>query len=425
MKKLLAITLTLAIILSLMSVSTLTASADTLTEGDYEYELIDDGGEVKITKYIGEGGDVTIPPTIAGKPVTNIGDYVFLACSALTSITLPNSVTEIGYEAFYWCTALTSVTIPNSVTSIGDYAFSGCTSLTSVTTPDSVTSIGDVAFGDCYSLTNIAIPDSVTSVGFWAFVDTAWYDNQPDGLVYVGKAAYEYKGECPEQYVIMEGTVSISEQAFADCALLTSITIPNSVTNIRELAFSGCEALTSITVKDGNPVYHSTNNCLIETESKALIAGCKASVIPTDGSVTSVGNYAFCGCTSLTSITIPDSVTTIELHAFYDCKNLETVYYNGTPDDRSKMEIDNEYNGNDALLNATWVYGNAGGNGDATGDGSVDMKDVLQVRKFIAGLSGVTVDKSAADVDGDGELTMKDVLMIRKFIAGLIDKLGK
>lgn len=99
------------------------------------------------------------------------------------------------------------------------------------------------------------------------------------------------------------------------------------VTSIGGGAFSGCSGLESVTVQEGNTVYHSAGNCLIETASKELIAGCKNSVIPTDGSVTSIGGYAFYDCNSLTSITIPNSVTSIESDAFFGCSSLTSVVF--------------------------------------------------------------------------------------------------
>ncbi len=136
---------------------------------DYTYET--NNGAIAITKYIGPGGEVTIPRTITGLPVTSIGNDAFADCTSLTNITIPTSVTYIGDSAFYYCTNLTGVTIPDSVTSIGDDAFTRCTSLTSVTIGNGVTSIGDAAFFYCTSLTGAYFKgDAPSSVGDSIFI---------------------------------------------------------------------------------------------------------------------------------------------------------------------------------------------------------------------------------------------------------------
>ena len=209
---------------------------------------------------------VTIPNS-----VISIGWYAFVGCTGLTSVTIPNSVTTIGYDAFSGCTGLTSVTIPNSVTTIGGSAFRDCTGLTSVTIPNSVTSIGESAFYGCTALTSVTIPNSVTSIGRFAFEGTPWYNNQPDGVVYIGKMAYKFKGEMASGTAIniKEGTVSICPSAFEGCTALTSVTIPKSVTTIGYDTFRGCTGLTSVTIPN---------------------------------SVTSIGGSAFSGCTGLKKI---------------------------------------------------------------------------------------------------------------------------
>ena len=229
-------------------------------------------------------GPVTIPVSIRDNSmefnVTGVGEDAFYGCDGLTSVTIPNSVTSIEYGAFQNCRGLTSVTIPNSVTSIGMYTFSDCTGLTSVTIPNSVTKIGYGAFGGCSSLTSVTIPNSVTS---------------------------------------------IRAEAFAGCSSLTGIAIPNSVTSIENSAFAVCPNLTSIVVEKENTVYDSRNNCnaIIETATNTLIAGCQNTIIP--GNITGIGDYAFYGCTGLTSITIPDSVTSIGEYAFCGCDGLTTI----------------------------------------------------------------------------------------------------
>ena len=182
-----------------------------------------------------------------------------------------------------------SVVIPSSVTyeeqtynvtSIGDEAFWACRDLTSITIPNSVTSIGWHAFENCSGLTSIITPNSVTSIGGYAF---------------------------------------------QGCSSLTSVIIGNSVTSIEYYVFSGCTSLTSIKVESGNRKFDSRDDCnaIIETACNSLVVGCKSTVIP--NSVTSIGYYAFSGCTSLTSITIPNSVTNIGRYAFQGCSGLTSV----------------------------------------------------------------------------------------------------
>ena len=275
-----------------------------------------------------------------GNSVTSIGNNAFTGCTGLTSITIPNSVTRIGDYAFYNCTGLTSVTIPNSVTSIGGSAFYGCTGLTSITIPNSVTSIGSSAFSGCSSLESITIP----FVGAKAGVTSSDTYQYPFGYIfgtysYTGGVAtnQDYYGSSTSsttnttyyipsslKFVTVTGG-NILYGAFSRCTGLTSVTIGNSVTRIGSSAFSGCTGLTSIIVAEGNSKYHSDGNCLIETATKTLILGCKTSVIPTDGSVTSIGSYAFEDCRGLTSITIPDSVTSIGSAAFWYCTGLASV----------------------------------------------------------------------------------------------------
>ena len=137
----------------------------------------------------GEITSVSLPDGL-----TSIKEYAFDACSSLSSVTIPNSVTTIRGWAFQSCSSLTSVTIGNSVTSIGTSAFSDCSSLTSVTIGNSVTSIGYQAFSDCSALTSITIPNSVTSIDSEAFHNTPWYNNLPDGIVYINNVLYKYKG---------------------------------------------------------------------------------------------------------------------------------------------------------------------------------------------------------------------------------------
>ena len=413
----------------------------------------DIGGSYSVTGYEGTGGEVVIPETHNGLPVTSIGDYAFEDCASLTSITIPDSVTSIGGRVFYGCKSLESMTIPfvgatkegtgythfgyifgawsysdncdyvptslkeviiTGGTSIGYRAFEDCTSLTSVTIPDSVTSIGDYAFLDCTSLTSIAIPDSVTNIGEWAFgyctsleaVHIAdivkWlaidFGNSYANPLVNGVALY-LDGEPVTDFVIPNSVTSIGRYAFEGCTSLTSITIPDSVTSIGGAAFRGCSSLTSITIPNsvtsiggsafsgcsslesmtipfvgaeadktaedtyqypfgyifgtssytgGTAVkqYYYGSSISSTTSATYYIPSSLRSVTVTGGnipygafyncstltsvtignSVTTIGEDALYNCTSLTSVTIPDSVTSVGDYAFYNCNSLAAVY---------------------------------------------------------------------------------------------------
>ena len=293
-----------------------------------------------------------------GDGVTTIGNYAFRDCASLTSVTIPNSVTSIGDYAFYYCTGLTSITIGDGVSTIGGYAFS-CSGLTSIVVsgdnpvydsrnncnaiietasntliagckntviPNNVTSIGSSAFAQCSGLTSITIPDSVTSIGSSAFSSCTSLTSITigDGVTTIGNYAFR---DCASltSVTIPNSVTSIGDYAFYYCTGLTSITIPDSVTSIGSNAFCDCSGLTSIVVSGGNTIYDSRNNCnaIIKTASNTLIRGCKNTVIPNN--VTSIRDYAFKGCSGLTSITIPDSVISIGYSAFSDCTSLTSI----------------------------------------------------------------------------------------------------
>ena len=186
--------------------------------------------------------------TVIPNEITSIGNSAFSGCSGLTNVVLPEGVTEISRDAFSNCNGLTSVTIPNSITSIGVYAFGSCTNLTSLIIPNSVTTIDQLAFINCENLASIEFPSSELIIDYRAFDNTAWYNNQEDGLVYAGNVAYKYKGEMPENtsITIKDGTVSIAWGAFMNCKGLTTVTIPSSVTSIFGNAFNYCNGLTDV-----------------------------------------------------------------------------------------------------------------------------------------------------------------------------------
>jgi len=248
-------------------------------------------------------------------------------------------------------------------------------------------------------------------------------------LVYAGMVAYRYKGTMPSgtNMTLREGTLGIAICAFMECTGLTSIVIPNSVTEVGILAFMDCPDLTSIVVESGNPRYDSRNNCnaIIETASNTLIAGCKNTIIP--NSVTEIGYGAFQDCTGLTSIVIPNSVTEINDFAFYECTGLTDVYcyiadLSRVSTGYNRFELDNgDYSGRtlhvlqgtaDAYrANKNWYpyFGQIVEDifmGDVNGDLEVNIADVNAAIDIILDGSGSSI---AADVNGDGEINIADV----------------
>ena len=145
------------------------AAKDAANEQLFDFEFILNNTAVVVISYKGTAADVTIPSRYQGKPVTVIDHVAFYNNSAVTSVTIPDSVTAIPDYAFGFCSQLTNISIPNSVTFIGFSAFNSCTSLKSITLPSSLSTIQSYAFYNCGNLKTIRIPVSVTSIGNYAF----------------------------------------------------------------------------------------------------------------------------------------------------------------------------------------------------------------------------------------------------------------
>ena len=340
--------------------------------------------------------DQEIKDLVIPNNVTSIGDYAFSGCSSLTSVTIPNSVTSIGHAAFWRCTSLTSpiynahcfaymptsysgaytipvgieqiagaaffncesltsVTIGNSVTSIGNSAFQTCSSLTSVTIGNSVTSIGRLAFAACSSLTSITIPNSVTSIGEVAFAACSSLTSIiiPNSVTKVGGGIF-YGCSLLESIVLSENITSLpywqdnrSYYGFFDhCKSLTSITIPESVTSIGSYAFRGCSSLTKTNYTGDiagwcNIEFGSSDANPIHLSHNFYINDQEIEDLVVPNSVTSIRPRTFSNCSSFTSVTIPNSVTSIGYDAFNNCEKLGTLVLG----DKVKNIGDEAFNG--------------------------------------------------------------------------------
>jgi len=366
------------LLLAVLCIS-LPTKAQAATVDDLTYEITN--GEVTITDCDeNASGELIIPDTIEGYPVTSIKAYAFFFCNKLNSVKIPISVSDIGSCAFGSCSNLTSIevkqnnayyssdnrgvlfdkkkttliqapsgisgeyVIPNSVTRIEERAFYSCDNLTSIRVDKNnayYSSDNRGVLFDKKKTTLIQapgaisgqyiIPDSVTSIGNYAFALCS-------NLVSV---------------TIPDSVINIGTDAFADCDSMTSVTIPNSVTNIAFRAFAACSDLTGIWVEENNAYYSSDENGLLFNKEQTTLIQAPCALpdsysIPY--SVTSIGAFAFYNCFKLDSVTIPNSVTKIGDRAFVACYDLDDVYYSGTQKQWKQINIESN---NDSLLNAT------------------------------------------------------------------------
>ena len=309
-------------------------------DGDYTYTVT--AGKAQITKYTGSGRVVTIPSTLAGFPLTSIGNNAFYKCRGLTSISIPQGVTSIGINAFYNCTSLTTLSLPQGVTSIGDYAFSDCAGLTTLSLPQGVTSIGKGALSGCTGLTTIDLPQGITSISDEAFFNCTNLTtvSLPQGVASIGKGAFSGCSGLTALSLPQEVT-SIGDEAFCDCTGLSTLNIPQGVTSIAWKAFFNCTGLTTINLPQGVTSIgdEAFCNCAglttlglpqgVTNIGESAFRGCTSlNTFSLPQEITSIGDCAFSGCTGLTTISIPQGVTTIGGWAFDGCIGLTTIDFN-------------------------------------------------------------------------------------------------
>jgi len=301
--------------------------------------------------------------------VTSIGNGAFYICRSLTEVTIPNSVKSIGNLAFDGCSGLRSVTISNSLTAIGIKVFNGCSSLTSVTIPQSVTSIGNYAFDGCTDLKEVYILNSTPpsadrssfdeqnyknatlyvpeeayetydnmTVGPWKYflklksieTPTFYFDyddnNMTATITGVNKDKLSSELVIPQTITYLGKTytvVAIGEEAFKDCSGLTSVTIPNSITAIGYGAFWSCSSLTKVNISDVeawcNIKFNNTYSNPLSYAHHLYLNGEEVTNLVLPNNVTSIGDYAFYGCSGLTLVHIPYGVTVIGSYAFSNC----------------------------------------------------------------------------------------------------------
>ena len=340
-KRLLSILLAAALLIGLVPTLLLPAAAAGYTSGDFTYKLNDDGSAI-ITRYSGSAAALTIPSSLDGHTVKQIGSYAFEKNTTLTSVSIPETVTELGYLAFTGCTSLTAVTIPSGLTSagpLGNGAFSGCSALTTVQFGSGLTSIPGALF-EGTGLKTITLPESVTSIGPWAFANCAKLEQVhfPANLTSIGLSAFE---NCTALTAVTlpKRLTELGSAVFENCSALKSVWIPKSLTN-NGLGdgFKGCTALTDITFEtgitkiadrqfDGSPIKSITIPGTVTTVGMGAFSDCaNLTAIDLPSSVTEIDGYAFENCTALTAVTLPKHLRRLGTEAFLGCTALKSVF---------------------------------------------------------------------------------------------------
>lgn len=321
--------------------------------------------------------EISLPSTLK-----SIQQSAFSKCPNLKTVHFSEGLENIGIFSFRSCTALTEVTFPKSLKRISMTAFSDCTALQSVTMQEGITSIGSSAFGGCTALSDIVVPDTVTEIGYNVFEDTAWYAAQPDGMVYIGKVAYQYKGNMPENTTVTlrSGTLGIASDCFSRQNNLVSVIFPDGLEYIGSLAFMD----TSVTDV----------------------------VLPE--SVNEIGYASFSVCKELKSITIPnpdckinDSSHTINNGSGTDINN---VVYHG---------IINAPNGSSGQAYAEkygYVFVPIGDivQGDVNADGTFSVKDIIVMQRWLLHDGTVLKNQQAGDFLRDGVLDVFDLGLMKR-----------
>ena len=332
--------------------------------------------------------------------------------SLVEEIYIGEKLEYIPAEAFTYC-PIRNLDIPDNIKRIDRSAFSGCTLLENINLGNGVTEIGDYVFESCRGLTSVTIPDSVTTIG---------------------------------------------DNAFRECTGLTNVTIPDSVEFLGSGVFSRCTSLTSITVDKNNENYSSRDGMLFNKDQTTLIqypAGNQRDTYIIPDSVKSIGEYAFSGCTGLTSITIPDSVTSIGIDAFdgctgltsitipdsvtniggaafYGCKGLTDVYYSGTEAEWKKISIDVL---NDELKNATIHYNANPCTNHSWSEWTVIQPATAEAEGLRERTCTVCGEKETeaipkldfiyGDVNGDGKINGRDAIKLAKYLAAYDEDKGE
>lgn len=339
-----------------------------------------------------------------------IGDY------SDKSLSFKNGTNAINDDFLTYNDTVESINIPESVANIGVSAFEGCSALKTVTIPDSC-GVQAMAFYGCSSLTDINYNETAVWTAPSAFVETAWYNSQPDGIVYHGKSACAYKGDFAATETVKDGTTIIVDGLFYGDEVLTSINLPDSVEYIGDMAFEDCINLKKISLPKS-----------LYTVCDETFLGCESLESVELSEVVNIGVSAFAHCTSLKSIVIPESVNqSIGDSAFLNCTSLEKVTING----------DVQLIGAAAFLNCENLKSiNIPKSVESIGNDVFEFCDNVTIKCYensyaheYAKTNGINYslifdEREFGDINNDGKVDVNDVTHLQRYIAGFTDESG-
>lgn len=456
MKKIVCVLITFAVLVGLITAGTIMASAETYTDASgnvFTYTI--SNNEVTITGLSeSTSTDITIPNSIEGCVVTEIGDCAFRSCTALTSITLPDNLKSIGWYAFQYCSNLKEISIPNEVKDINPYSFNLCENLETINIPASVTYIGHCALEYCYKLSDIdvstnnavycsvdgnlynkekteiiqyaigkeetffSIPNGVTKIGDHSFITATNLLNVtlPESLISIGDVVF---GDCQniETINIPDSVTDIGYAAFTGCTNIKQVFIPKNVRTIGSEVFSGSVSLVEINVDAENEYYCSIDghlynkakteliqyalgktdtyfsipNSVVKLNHSSFKRAKNLKTIYIPGSVKTIDRCVFEWCGNLSDVIMKGNVSSIGNFAFSKCTSLKNIYYYGTSETWDDIEVGLD---NDDLTSATLHYFEDGDGIILIDKTSIDLEvgAKSQINAFIA--PDDTIDKT-------------------------------
>lgn len=424
--KLISSLLTLASILTALPLVGVGASAQVSADSLWEYTVLDDSTAMlgddtnENSAYLGNSATPVIPAVIDGYTIVRISSMAFYGNTAISEVTIPDTVESIGYAAFYGCTSLESVVVPDSVQMLEGEVFYGCTSLESVTLPDN----GLLFDADSFSETAaFADTDNWTGGGFYIgdyliCISPEVTDfTVKNGTKYVSANAFLGNGTI--ETVTMPNSVTSIWYGFSECSSLRSVVLSDSITSLEEMSFYHCESLESVTLPSS-----------LESIGQCAFEGCSLldNVVLPDG-LTEIGSYAFYHCTSLSHIEIPNGVTEIKESTFYRCEGLRSIVI---PESVTSI-------GADAFSSCRYLDEVTFLNADTEID-STAFDVTKTVISTVYGYVGSTAQSFAeengitfiplglvfGDLDSDGDVTIADYAVIKLYLEGNteLDSLG-